>query len=69
MSHSPLGSTHPPDCPLLPRTRNASDVGSRTLNDTISKRRVCANTNEERHGDGQHVAVGIYTTVQKGAQA
>lgn len=69
MSHSPLGSTRPPDCPLLPRTRHASDVGSRTLNDTILERGVCPNANEERYGDGQHVAVGIYTAVQKGAQA
>lgn len=67
MSHSPLGSTYPPDRTLLPRTRNASDVGSRPVNDTIPERGVCANANEERHGDGQHVAVGIYTAVQKGA--
>lgn len=63
MPHSPLGSTYPPNRPLLPRTRNASDVGSRPVNDTIPERGVCANTNEERHGDGQHVAVGIYTAI------
>lgn len=44
-------------------------MGSRPVNDTIPERGVCANTNEERYSHGQHVAVGIYTAVQKRAEA
>jgi signal peptidase I len=69
MSHSPLGSTYAPDRAILPRTCNASDVGSRAINDTIPERGVCANANEERHSDGQHVAMGVYSAVQKRAKA
>lgn len=69
MQHSPLGSARAPDRTILPRTCNASDVGSRAVNDTIPERGVCANANEERHSGGQHVAVGIYNAVQKRAEA
>lgn len=69
MQNSPLGSTRAPNRTLLPRTCNASDVGSRAVNDTIPERGVCANSNEERHSGGQHVAVGIYNAVQKRAEA
>lgn len=69
MSHSPLGSTYTPDRTFLPRTCYASNVGSRAINDTLPERGVCANTNEKRYSDGQHVAVGIYIAVQEGAEA